>query len=201
MPRQFRIPVLGRALQPVGSEFVTVEALGGTVLLAATVAALIWANTAGASYDHLWARHLTIGSGDLSISEDLRHWVNDGLMTVFFFVVGLEIKRELVRGELRDRRTASLPVLAAVGGMIVPGAALRLGERRWCRAARLGDPDGDRHRVRGRGARRARLPGAEPPQALPAHSRDRRRHRRDPRDRALLLQGHRGRRGSSPWVA
>ena len=137
MPRQFRIPVLGRALQPVGSEFVTVEALGGTVLLAATIAALIWANTASAGYDHLWARHLTVGFGDLSISEDLRHWVNDGLMTVFFFVVGLEIKRELVRGELQDRRTASLPVLAAIGGMIVPALLYALvnvggsGQRGW----------------------------------------------------------------------
>ena len=61
-----------------------------------------------------------MGWGDFAITEDWLHWVNDGLMTVFFFVVGLEIKRELVRGELRDPRTASLPVLAAIGGMVVP---------------------------------------------------------------------------------
>ncbi len=90
-----------------------------------------------ASYDDLWARRLTLGWGELTLSLDLHHWINDGLMTVFFFVVGLEIKRELVRGDLRDRRTASLPVLAAFGGMIVPAllyAALNaggVGSRGW----------------------------------------------------------------------
>ena len=68
----------------------------------------------------MWSSGLTVGWGRLAISEDLRHWVNDGLMTLFFFVVGLEIKRELVHGELRDRRTASLPAIAALGGMVVP---------------------------------------------------------------------------------
>jgi Na+:H+ antiporter, NhaA family len=115
-----RIPVVGRALSPLGSDFVSVEALGGVVLLAATIAALVWANVAGVSYADVWSHDLTIGWGRFAISEDLLHWVNDGLMTVFFFVVGLEIKRELVRGELRSPRTASLPVLAAVGGMVVP---------------------------------------------------------------------------------
>ncbi len=120
MARHVRIPVLGRALSPVGSEFVSVEALGGAVLLAATVAAFVWANVASGSYEALWHRHLTVGSGAFTVSEDLRHWVNDGLMTLFFFVVGLEIKREVVCGELRDPRTASLPVLAAFGGMAAP---------------------------------------------------------------------------------
>ncbi len=115
-----RIPVAGRVLSPVGSDFVSLEVLGGVMLLAATVAALVWANVAEASYAELWGRRLTIGSGRFAVSEDLRHWVNDGPMTVFFFVVGLEIKRELVCGELRDRRTASLPVFAAIGGMAVP---------------------------------------------------------------------------------
>ena len=67
----------------------------------------MWANFAGVSYADVWSHELTIGWGQFAISEDLLHWVNDGLMTVFFFVVGLEIKRELVRGELRDRRTAA----------------------------------------------------------------------------------------------
>jgi NhaA family Na+:H+ antiporter len=120
MTRHIRVPVVGRALAPVGSEFVSVEALGGTVLLVATVAGFVWANAAGRSYDDLWARQLTLGWHSFAMSQDLRHWVNDGLMTVFFFVVGLEIKRELVRGELRDRRAATLPVAAAVGGMVVP---------------------------------------------------------------------------------
>ena len=115
-----RIPVIGRALAPVGSDFVSVEALGGVLLLGATGVALLWANVAEASYTDVWARELTLGWGGVAITEDWLHWVNDGLMTVFFFVVGLEIKRELVRGELRDPRTASLPALAAIGGMVVP---------------------------------------------------------------------------------
>jgi NhaA family Na+:H+ antiporter len=117
--RAKRVP-LGRYLPPLGSAFVSVEVLGGIVLFAATIAALVWANVARVSYADVWSTHLTLGVGDLSITEDLQHWVNDGLMTVFFFVVGLEIKRELVRGELRDPRTASLPAIAAVGGMVVP---------------------------------------------------------------------------------
>jgi Na+:H+ antiporter, NhaA family len=120
MPRRaFRLP-LGRYLPPMGSSFVYVEVLGGVALLAATIGALAWANVAPVSYEQLWSTHLTIGVGGLTLTEDLQHWVNDGLMTIFFFVVGLEIKRELVRGELRDPRTASLPVIAAVGGMVVP---------------------------------------------------------------------------------
>jgi NhaA family Na+:H+ antiporter len=100
--------------------FVAIEALGGVVLLAATVVALVWANVSLSSYEELWSTHLTIGIGQFSLTETLQQWVNDGLMTVFFFVVGLEIKREIVRGELHDPRTASLPVLAAMGGMAVP---------------------------------------------------------------------------------
>jgi NhaA family Na+:H+ antiporter len=119
--RDLRLP-FGRHLPPRGEDFVDVEVLGGLVLLVATVVALVWANVAPHSYDDLWTTHLTIGPTGHSITEDLQHWVNDGLMTVFFFVVGLEIKRELVRGELRDPRTASLPAIAAVGGMLVPAA-------------------------------------------------------------------------------
>ena len=104
-------------------QFVRNEAAGGVVLLLATVAALVWANTAAATgYRELWQFRLTIGSGPVSVTEDLRHWVNDGLMVIFFFVVGLEIKRELVVGELRDRRAALLPALAALGGVVLPAA-------------------------------------------------------------------------------
>jgi Na+:H+ antiporter, NhaA family len=120
-----RIPVhrVGRGLPPLGDEFVSVETLGGLALLAATVAALVWANIAGGdSYSDLWHTEFTLGLGDLSITEDLRHWVNDGLMTFFFFVVGLEIKRELIEGDLRDPKTAALPALAALGGMVLPAA-------------------------------------------------------------------------------
>jgi NhaA family Na+:H+ antiporter len=119
MPRHVRVP-LGRYLPPRGHDFVAVEVLGGLVLAAATVAALTWANVSARSYETLWSTDLTVGVGRFALTEDLQHWVNDGLMTVFFFVVGLEIKRELVRGELRNPRTASLPVIAAIGGMAVP---------------------------------------------------------------------------------
>jgi NhaA family Na+:H+ antiporter len=100
--------------------FLSVEALGGMVLLGAAIAALVWANVAGSSYTELWETELTIGLGDFSISEHLQEWVNDGLMVIFFFVVGLEIKRELVEGELRDPKTAALPAVAAFGGMVLP---------------------------------------------------------------------------------
>jgi len=104
----------------MGSEFVSLEAASGIVLLLGAAAALIWANADTAGYASWWGRTLTLGSGDLAITETLVHWVNDALMTIFFFVVGLEIKRELVTGELRDTRRAALPAVAAIGGMVVP---------------------------------------------------------------------------------
>jgi NhaA family Na+:H+ antiporter len=111
-----------RMVDPL-KDFLHAEAAGGVVLLAATVIALGWANSplAGA-YDALWNRELTVGIGGLAITEDLRGWISDGLMALFFFVVGLEIKRELVTGELRRPRLAGAPALAAVGGMLVPAA-------------------------------------------------------------------------------
>lgn len=115
-----RLPKAGRFLPPIGADFVSLEALSGVVLLVAAAAALVWANVDGASYSDVWTSSLTIGAGDTAISLDLRHWVNDGLMAVFFLVVGLEIKREFVDGELRDVRTAALPALAAIGGMVAP---------------------------------------------------------------------------------
>jgi NhaA family Na+:H+ antiporter len=114
-----RLP-LGRYVPPVGNEFVSVEALSAFGLLAAAVAALIWANLPGESYADFWGYELTIGVGSTSLTHSLREWVTDGIVTVFFFVVGLEIKREIVHGELRDPRTATLPVIAALGGMVVP---------------------------------------------------------------------------------
>jgi len=120
--RLVRVPKAGRRLPPSGTDFVEIEVVSGIVLALATVAALVWANAATAGYDDFWHRTLTLGVGDLSIEEDLRHWVNDGLMTIFFFVVGLEIKRELVVGDLRDRQAAALPVAGAIGGMLVPAA-------------------------------------------------------------------------------
>jgi Na+:H+ antiporter, NhaA family len=83
--------------------------------------ALVWANSPWhGAYERLFGTELTLRVGSFALTGDLTHWINDGLMTVFFFVAGLEIKRELVAGELRDRRTAALPVVAAAGGMVVP---------------------------------------------------------------------------------
>jgi NhaA family Na+:H+ antiporter len=102
-------------------QFTHVEAAGGIVLLAATVAALIWANAgSGESYQDFWHTHVTFSIGSFHFDESLTHIVNDALMVVFFFVVGLEIKRELVVGELRDPKRAALPAIAALGGMILP---------------------------------------------------------------------------------
>jgi NhaA family Na+:H+ antiporter len=103
------------------AEYVRDETVGGAILLVATVVALIWANV-GDSYASLWSIDLTLGIGSLSITEDLQHWVNDGLMVLFFFVVALEVKRELVVGELADRRAALVPVLGAFGGVVLPAA-------------------------------------------------------------------------------
>ncbi|MDP2306835.1 MAG: Na+/H+ antiporter NhaA [Pseudomonadota bacterium] len=103
--------------------FLAVEAASGIVLLVAAAAALVWANTpAAALYEALWNTPLGLTLGPVSFERDLRWWVNDGLMTVFFFVVGLEIRREMHAGELSDLRRAALPLAAAVGGMLVPAA-------------------------------------------------------------------------------
>jgi NhaA family Na+:H+ antiporter len=116
-----RIPVAGRFITPLGQEYASVEALSGLALVLATVIALVWANSPWSeSYSSLWGYDITATFGRFSIADDLGHWVNDGLMPIFFFVVGLEVKRELTEGELTDRRAASLPLLAAVGGMAVP---------------------------------------------------------------------------------
>jgi Na+/H+ antiporter NhaA len=105
---------------PVRS-FLNTETSGALALLAASVAALVWANSPWwDSYESFWTTDLSIRIGDEGISLDLRNWVNEGLMTFFFLVVGLEAKRELDLGELRDRRRVAIPVLAALGGLIVP---------------------------------------------------------------------------------
>jgi Na+/H+ antiporter NhaA len=104
---------------PVRS-FLRAEAGSSIVLLAATIAALVWANAATSSYLSFWTTNLSITLDHSSLSIDLRHWVNEGLMAFFFFVVGLEARREFDMGELRERRRVTLPVLAGIGGMSLP---------------------------------------------------------------------------------
>lgn len=122
-PRHPSAPPVARRLvdrifarRPPLVDFIHDELAGGLVLLAATAVALVWANAVPGAYESLWGWHPPL---DL-LHLDLHGWVNDGLMAVFFFVVGLEIKRELVVGELSSPRDAAMPVIAALGGMAVP---------------------------------------------------------------------------------
>jgi NhaA family Na+:H+ antiporter len=102
-------------------EFAARETSGGVLLLLCTVAALVWANSPfGGVYEALWHTHLSVGLGNLSLNRELHFWVNDALMAIFFFVVGLEIKREMLAGELASPRQAALPIVAALGGVMVP---------------------------------------------------------------------------------
>ena len=104
-------------------DFLGAETGSAAVVAAATAVALLWANSPWShSYQTLWSTNMAIRVGHAGISTDLRHWVNEGLMTLFFLVVGLEAKREMDLGEFRDRRRIAVPVLAAVGGMLFPVA-------------------------------------------------------------------------------
>lgn len=107
-------------LKPV-SKFIDKGAIGSILLLLATVFALIWANSPHAkSYFDLWNTNVVVGIGNYQFADTLGHWINDGLMAIFFFVIGLEIKREFLVGELSAAQKATLPIVAALGGMIVP---------------------------------------------------------------------------------
>jgi NhaA family Na+:H+ antiporter len=113
-------PFPRRIIQPLQS-FLETEAASGALLLAASAAALVWANSPWHdSYEHFWRTDLFLRVGRWNVGEDLRAWVNDGLMALFFLLAGLEIKREFLTGELRDHRAAVLPIVAALGGMVVP---------------------------------------------------------------------------------
>jgi NhaA family Na+:H+ antiporter len=112
---------LGVRVRLMYRQFARIQASGGILLLLATVLAMVWANSAWSdSYFALWETYLSISLGDLYLKESLLHWVNDGLMVIFFFLVGLEIKREILVGELASLKRAALPLMAAVGGMALP---------------------------------------------------------------------------------
>lgn len=109
-----------RVAAPV-EQFLALETSGGLLLLAAAAVALVWANSPWShSYHELWHTPITLGVNGWTFRQDLHFWINEFLMTIFFLVVGLEIKREIVEGELSDLRRAALPIGAAIGGMLVP---------------------------------------------------------------------------------
>ncbi len=120
MPDTDPTHLIERVLAPF-QRFVKTESSSGLVLLACTAVALLWANSPwAASYEHLWETSLTLALGPWSASSTLHHLINDGLMAVFFFLVGLEIKREMLAGELASFRRAALPIAGALGGMVLP---------------------------------------------------------------------------------
>lgn len=121
--------ILTRVLLPF-AEFARVGSLGGVVLLVVTAIALAWSNSPWSdSYFHLWETKVSIGTAASPLTLSLHHWINDALMVVFFLLVGLEIKREFLVGELASARQAALPIVAALGGMIVPAALYALVNR------------------------------------------------------------------------
>lgn len=106
------------------TQFIRGESLGGIILILATIVAVLWANSGFYdTYHFLWYElKMGISFGDFELNKPLHYWINDGLMAIFFFMVGLEIKREVLGGELSSVKKASLPVIAAIGGMLVPAA-------------------------------------------------------------------------------
>lgn len=111
---------IDKVLRPI-ERYLHNESAGGILLLASAIIAVVWANSPFAdSYIHLWENEVSLKVGNYTIGNTLHHWINDGLMAMFFFVVGLELKREIMAGELSDLRKAMLPMSAAIGGMICP---------------------------------------------------------------------------------
>ncbi len=131
-------------------DFINHEASGGIVLLTAAVLAIALANSPSPTSTVRFSKHPSSSKiGEYGLDKTLIHWINDGLMAIFFFLVGLEIKRELIEGELSTVRQAALPALAAIGGMVVPAliyVAIQCG-RRAC-SSRLGYSNSDRYCVR-----------------------------------------------------
>lgn len=115
-----RIFPIERIWRPV-EDLLKNRPISGILLFISVIAALIWSNSQySESYHDLWKMHFTIGLNDYKIDKSLHHWINDGLMAIFFFVIGLEIKREVMAGELSSVKKAALPAAAAVGGMMIP---------------------------------------------------------------------------------
>jgi Na+/H+ antiporter NhaA len=118
--RARRRDLLKQLSDPLG-DFLRTESGGAGLLLAAAIVALVWANSGWSdSYFRLLGTNAAVNIGSARVSMDLQHWVNDGLMALFFFIIGLEVRREIAMGELSDRQRVMVPVMAGIGGMIVP---------------------------------------------------------------------------------
>lgn len=119
-------PLFGRIITPF-EQFLQRATAGGIILMATTVLTLLLSNSPwSGAFARFWEIHLHLGLGGWQIDHSLHHWVNDGLMALFFFLVGLELKRELLAGELASSRDAALPVIAAIGGMLAPATIYHL---------------------------------------------------------------------------
>jgi len=187
-PRVTAAPLIDRLLAPF-HEFASSRAASGILLIVAAVIALLWANSPiASSYVSFWETRLSIGVDEMVLPKSLLHWINDGLMAVFFLVVGLEIKREVLVGELASVRRAALPIAAALGGALVPALVFLLivgpgeGARGWAvpiatdialcprRACPRGRPDSDRTpRLHGRLGHRGRPSGCVDHRASSTH--------------------------------
>lgn len=111
-----------RAVRNIFADFFESEKTGGIILIVCTIFSLVLANTLGDSYQQFWHTRADLSFANVQLDLSVEHWINDGLMTIFFLMVGLEIERELYKGELSSFKNAILPIAAAVGGMLVPGA-------------------------------------------------------------------------------
>ena len=170
---------LGHRVRSAALDFASWGPSAGILLLLATLVAVIVTNTGmGPGFDRFWEQSAGLSLGSLDYTMSLRHWVNDGLLTIFFLVVGLEIKREFTVGHLASRRSAALPIAAAIGGMVVPALIYAFVIPPGRLVARLGRPDGDRHGLRGRPDRHDGKPRARRAAHLPHRRGNRRRHRR-----------------------
>ena len=130
-----RESLVTRAVVMPVQQFIHTQGISSIFLLAAAIAALVWANSPWHdSYHHVWEMELTLSQLRLPVHV----WIDDALMAIFFFLVGMEIKHEIVHGELADMRRAALPIFAALGGMIVPALSVLAGEPRDGQPARLG---------------------------------------------------------------
>ena len=140
---------LGHRVRTAALDFASWGPSAGILLVLATVAAIAITNSPlGPAFDALWRQELGLSLGDAAFRRSILHWVNDGLLSVFFLAVGLEVKREMTVGHLASRRSAALPIAAVLGGMIAPALLYALVIPAGDVVARVGRPDGDGHRVR-----------------------------------------------------